>query len=359
MGLFDGIFNRNGSGQSTGELPDIFPLPIANGEFVKLDVIQTYTKILTDTLERTKGIKDEFQHLFWDNCLQSEVSDGLVTLLAKAMEAKSDLFLVYDKVTGVLRRAKPEEATQIKLDYETQASSKLGIYVSFAQYRRTDMIKLYSALEHCTVSALNKSMRLSSAVQYKINDLRASVSLADADKAEEQARKVAKSLSLGKDVYLDAKDVIEMLMPNLEATKASMDLMDAKRSYYLGLPLCYINGDSDASKLSDTGNSDAKAIDRGLKGYFFSIIKPVVEALFGIKVRFQTQDLSQLEPALDALKTFELVPDQVALTPEEQAQIVRGLLGLPELDKPIVPKPQPAPAAAPNTQVSNAVPVKK
>jgi len=329
MSFFENIFNWGANQTSSAELPDLWPLPLAQLEFIRIDVIQTYSKILTDTLERTVGVPDKLYPLFWDNCLLTESGDGLVTRLAKAMEAKRDLFLYYDEATQVVREATPEEKQLAEDAFKNGKTLKSKVVpVSFSKYIRTDMVKLYSALEHCTVRGLYKSSNLSTAVQYKINDLRASVSLVDQDKAKEQAKVIANSLKKGKDVYLDAKDEIALLEPALDAVKASMQLLNEKRCWYLNLPLCYIAGDSGSTSLADSGDSDAKAIDRGLKSYFFSIVKPVVEALFNVKVSFKTQDLSQIGPAQDLMKTFELTPDQTFLSDDEKTNLVRGLLGL-------------------------------
>jgi len=79
------------SGGSAGELPNLFPLSIKHSDFVELDVQNIYSKILTDVLERTEGIPAEVEQALWDNCLPGESSDGLVTLLSKAMTGKTDL----------------------------------------------------------------------------------------------------------------------------------------------------------------------------------------------------------------------------------------------------------------------------
>ena len=317
--FFGQIFSRpNGSAY----LPDIFPIPCGEDVFVQTDIDTVYAKILTDVIDRTEGIPEEAQKSLWDSCLQSEAPDGLVTLLAKAMSRKEELFLVYKE--GVLRKATTEETRHIKNQYKEKGKSELGVFISFTNYRRTDMVKLYSTLEYGVISSLYKNVNLAKAVQYKINDLRASVGLTDSAKATAQAQAVAEALSKGKDVMLDAKDSIEAHKPDLEATRSTIEFLDSKRCFYLGLPRSYVNGEA-AGGLGDSGIGDAKAIERGLKNYFVSIVQPVLSAVFGAKVTFRPSDLAQIDTALEAIKTFELVGDQY-LNAEAKKKVVNQLL---------------------------------
>ena len=70
---------------------------------------------------------------------------------------------------------------------------KSGICL-FKKYRRTEMLEIYSAFEYCVLAGLNKKLNISKATQIKVKDLRASVSLADAGVAIEQAKSIAKAL---------------------------------------------------------------------------------------------------------------------------------------------------------------------
>jgi hypothetical protein len=339
-----GWFSFLGGSSSSEELPELFPLSVAQKDFIQIDVTNLYAKILTDVVERTEGLSDENQALLWDNCLASEKSFGLISLLAQAMYDKAELFLVFDPATKVLRKATSEEENQIKADYKKQAESSAGVYISFKNYLRTDMIRLYSALEYCTVGALNKSMGVSKSVQLKINDLRATTALADKAEAKSQGVAIAKGLSTGKDVMLDAKDIVETAKPDLTATQASMEFLNEKRSFYLGLPCSYITGELN-SGLGDTGQADAKAIERGLRGYFVSIIKPVCKALFKSELKFKSEDFVMLTSALEALKTFSLT-DEELITTDNKRGIINKLFGFPPGTKGGPPAPEPAPPAA-------------
>lgn len=302
-------------------MPEIYGFDLICDEFVKTDIIHIYSKILTDVIERTNGLNSSDQMLLWDNCLKSESEKGLITTLAEAMFNKSDLYLVYD--SGIIRKATTQEQSQIKADYAKQATSKVGIYISFSKYRKTDMLVIYSQFEYLTLKSLNKTSNLASAIQFKINDLRGSTSLADQEAVKSQAKEIALNLKAGRDVGMDGKDSIVTATIDMEPTKASIEFLNQKRSFYLGLPASYILGEQTGG-MNATGEADTKAIERGLKNYYFSIIKPVIEALFSVKLNYKSQDFRQLTQGLEALKTFSIVDDSL-ISYEDKQDIINQL----------------------------------
>ena len=328
MGLFS--FGFGGTTAEDCEVAEIFPLKIGSDEFVSNDILSTYTEILTDTLERTHGLSEKHANLMWDNCVQNEATQGLISLLARAMYDKADLFLVYLPSVNVIRKATSEEETKIREDYKKSGESKAGVYVSFKTYRRTDMLKIYSSFEYCVIAALNKNLHLSKAVQIKINDLRSSVSLSDAEVAKSQAKSIATALGKGSDVYMDVKDLIEMLKPDTESIQKAIAFLDAKRAFWLGLPLAYITGEQTGG-IGSSGENDMRAVERGLKQYFVSIVRPVLKAVFGTETKFKSQDFRQIQSGLEVLKTFELVSDE-NISGESKQEIVARIFDL-DLDQ--------------------------
>lgn len=329
MSTLSSLFGWSSGGPAASELPNIFPLAVAELLFVETDTQSIYAKILTDVIERTNGLSEKHQPLLWDNCLKSEAGDGLITLIAKAMTAKADLFIVFDQATSVIRKATANEQAKIKADYEAQAKSATGIFISFKNYVKTDMVKLYAALEYCSVASLHKSMNLSKAVQIKIHELRSTTALADKADAKAQAQAMAEHLAKGKDIMLDAKDSIETSTPSLEPVKNSILFLNQKRAFYLGLPASYVTGELTGG-LGDTGEADKSAVERGLRPYYFSVIKPVIESLFGSTTTFKSKDVRSINSALESIKTFELVSEDL-ITMEEKRMIIAMQLDLPQV----------------------------
>ena len=318
MGLFDNLGFKNFSSVASNAVDEIFAFQVKQDEFVNTDIETIYSRILTDVLERTNGIPDELEPLLWDNCVKTNVQKGVITLISEAMVKRSDLFLVYNKTTKIVTVASQAQEEKIKRDYETQAGSSEGVYISFKNYKVTMMMKIYSALDYCSVASLWKSMNLSKAILLKIKNLRAGVSLTDKDAAVEQGRAIAKGIGEGKDAMLDADDSIETTKPDLTATEKAMEFVSRKQSLYLGLPSSYINGILKGG-LGDSGEADSRAIERGLKKYFYSVIKPVSETLFALKeVEFKSEDHTDWTSALDTLKTFELTSEQYISSDNKQ-----------------------------------------
>lgn len=357
-----GFFTWNFGSSNSEKLPPIFPMSVLQQDFVSIDCETIYKRILTDALERTDGLTEDQKVLLWDNCLGSENQDGLVSLLAKAMVDKKDLYIAYFATLKVIRKANSVEEALIKAGYKekgdpvTLPDGGVGVYVTFKNFRQSDMIRLYSALEYCGVNSFWKSMNLSKALQIKINELRSSTGLNDKADVQKQALEIAKALSEGLDIYIDAKDVLELLNPDLTATNSAMELIEKKRSFYLGLPASYLQGDS-SKGLNDSGKGDQKKVEQGLRGYYFSIIKPVIKGVFDKDTTFKSEDFDQIMASMEVMKTFAVTDDEL-VSQDNKRGILNKMLGLPEdakgdppakPDPSLVPQPgQPNPGAKPN-----------
>lgn len=331
------------------EIPDIFPIPIKQADFISIDVQNIYARILTDTFERTHGLKDEQTPLLFDNCLASEVQDGLITMLSKAMSDKQDLFIVYIESLKLIRKADSDEQTEIREGYKKKAEpvklkgGGVGLYVTFRNYRRSDMLKFYSGLEYCSVGGLWKQSNLSKAIQLKFKDMRASISASDSDAAKPQAEAIAKNLGAGRDVAMDGEDKIETTKPDVTATTSSLELITKKQAFYLAMPSSYFDG-VQSGGMGDSGKTDQKAIDRGLKNYFFAIAKPVADGLFGVKTEFKSEDTEGLSTALEVLKTMDTTSNEF-MSLENKTQVVNKAFGLAE--DAVGDEPEPAPVIPP------------
>lgn len=308
------------------ELEEIFPLKLSKSDFVETDILSTYLKILTDTVERTFGIPAKFEPLLWDNFLQSESNRGLVSLLAEAMSCKTDLFLVYSPSTNVLRKATQQEQDEIKKDYAARGESKKGVFISFKEYRRTEVLRIYSSFEHCVLSSLNKSLNTAKALQVKVSDLRSSVGAQDADVAKGQARSIARALGRGNDVFLDAKDMIETAKVDTEPSEKAISFLAMKKAFILGMPMSYLDGEQ-TSGIGSTGEADSRAVERGLKQYYVSIVRPVLKALWSIDTTFKSQDFRQVNTSMEVLKTLELVSEEL-VSIESKRELVARMLEL-------------------------------
>lgn len=316
----------------------VFPLSLACPSFIKTDIVTTYKKILTDTCERTSGIPKKLQKHLYDSCLQSDNSFGLITYLANAMYSKSELYLVFKN--DVLRVATADEKELIKKDYDTRSESSVGVYVSFRNFDASDMVKIYSTLEYCVLGSMHKSLNLSNAIQFKMNDMRQSTALNDASLIVEQATEIAKALGLGKDIIIDKNDEIATAMVDTAPSEKASTFLMSKKAFYLSMPLSYIDGIQTVG-MGSTGEQDMKAVERGLRQYFVSIIEPVVGAIFNLKsLKFDTQDFRQITSALEILKSLDLVSDENLMPLKLKQRIIARAfeIDLKELEDAIDPE---------------------
>lgn len=359
------LFGKDKGARSADGLNEIFPMLVSQKDFVRIDVQTLYSKILTDVIERTHGITEKVEPVLWDSCLKSENAQGLVSMLAEAMTDQKDLYLVYDKAIDLVKKASNEQQQQIKADYDKNNKSDVGVYVSFTKYEKALLVKLYSALSYCVAGALNKGMNLAMALQIAVNELRQGIGFTDSPIAIEQAKKIADALEQGIPVLIDKNDEIRNAIPDVTPVTNAMKWINERLSLYTGLPASYINGEQTGG-LGTTGENDTKAIERGLKSYYKSIIEPVFKALFDLKLSYKSQDFRQLTQALEALKTFDLISDEY-LGPVSKGKIIQSLLDLDDedikADKEAVEKlkkeieaqqknnPQPPPQQTPPQQV--------
>lgn len=316
-------------GRTCNQLKPIYSLGCDEKVFIRADLVHIFKKIFTDVIGRTDGIPEEVKPSLWDNCLLSEANKGLVSLLAYAIADKSELFLVYD--TGVVRKADDAEIKLIKADYEKKNSSEVGIYVSFKSWELIDLLRLYSAMEYCVLGSFNKVVNVSQAIQVKVKGLRGSVGLVDAQVAIEQGTGIANALRDGDDVLLDGEDELATTTPEIDPTSKSVAFLDAKRAWYLGTSISYINGQQ-ATGISSTGESDNRANEECFKHFFNSVIQPVLQSLYKITVKFKSIDFRQINSNLETLKTLELVSEEL-ISLDEKKEIIRHAFDLKEKAK--------------------------
>lgn len=326
---FPWLINRTNN-ESMG-LGKIFQFDFIESEFNHVDICTTYKKILTDTLDKVRGI-DNLTSMLFDSCVMNREQEGLISMLADAMARKAELFLVYEKNIDVLRKANSQEESQIRKDYEKKTSSTIGTYINFKNYSRTDLLKVFSSFEFYTLGNLHKLLKISEALGLKLEGMRRDIGESDSDLAAEQAREIVKAITSGQGFMIDAGDSIELPSPSVDSTKETINFINQKRAYILDMPTSYIDGEQ-TSGIGSTGEQDTRAVERGLKIYFNTILKPVIEEVFKIDVSFMTQDFRNLETVTSTLSTFSAVKGDKILSQETMIKIICSLLNIPFEDE--------------------------
>lgn len=279
-----------------------FPWELESKNFCNWFVLVLYRKILTDCFARSSNIPEDKKGLFWDSVVSTEASRGLISIVSEAMaDKKNGVYLVYKN--GTVREADtPEERKAIE-DDKTGAS---GICLNFANFYQSSVLKELGRLLFCLLKNANMGLHLSQSVLLKISNLRQSVADLNAEHAIKQARDIASALKEnGKGALLDAADAVELPPYDAEPMEKSLEVLFGLVSMVTGLPQSYVNGLIYAG-LSNSGEADELAVERGLAYYFHSVFCPVVKKLLHVTPVFKTSEwrkfseIANLLPVLDA-----------------------------------------------------------
>ena len=294
------FFNYGQGDTETIYLQKAFWLSVNEKEFVETELVGLYQKILMDCLVRSKGLIDS--NSYFDNCLSSESNKGIITLLAEAMYKQGDLYLV--EQSGIVRLADKDEQDKIKEDYAKSGKSSLGIACSFKHFRKTNILKIYYIMLYNVFDTTNSQMNISKALKVKIKGLRDLIGLSSKDSTLPQGKELVDALKQGKGILLDKEDDIEATLASLDSVNTGIELVSQRIASTVGMPISYINGELSAG-LSSSGEGDSDMVERGLKPYFSSIWKPVVDSLFASDVVFASDSWRALEPRLRNLPYIE------------------------------------------------------
>ena len=171
------------------------------------------------------------------------------------------------------------------------------------------------------IRATNTNVKISNSVLVKIAKLRELVAKEDAEDVIKQAKEINDAIKKGNSIIADKDDTMERLEINSQATKDALDVAFSLVSGLIKMPLSFVNGEL-TTGLTQTGDSDNLAIERGLKNYYYTILKPCTEKLFETKTRFSSDNTAKLKTLIGILPQLEL---STLLTDEEKRAIIEDL----------------------------------
>lgn len=317
-------------------LPVVWEMKLRASLYIEIQLRSIYARILSEVLARSHEIPDEFRPLLRDS-MEGMGQLGLIEQLVCAMANQSELILKYD--AGILYVPEYAEKYKILLDWKAGKKSPRTLVMSFQKYYKTTMLRQYLEHKYLLLCTQNKALNLSSALQIKISDLRSSVSLSDSDKAKDQAVQIAQSLLNGSPALLDAKDMLELLTPDMGPLKEVGHDLHSEISLILGLPISWVAGTQKVG-LGDSGDADSRSIERGLEPYFWESIYPSFVHLFDHKLKFKSEDYKNMAQALEAVKIFELI-GETFLSVDNKRLIVSKLFDIPLEELPDGPAEEP------------------
>lgn len=307
---FLNIFKYNTGGQIAVDCINPYAVSMDRTAFINFKTALIYAKILKRCYAKSTGLTDEQALNLWDSAELSLPKYGVINLIANAMMNKAELYLVYDN--GIARVATNEEQQTIKKDYDDKAHSSVGVLVNFQKYTMTDIIKLYMGLIFDVMQAANTNINLSKALQVKILDMRKTLSVSAVDDPREQAKNICEALKEGKSVATDAGDSIVttdlQTTPVVDSLKMIYGLLAAE----IGVSTSFVCGEL-TSGMAVTGEADVNANEDGIKDFFNSVFKPILDKLFGVQIKFKTDNFRRLKEfaqMIPYIESSEIVTDE-------------------------------------------------
>lgn len=306
------------------DLPAPYRLTVDEAAFLNFKVKWLYEKILKRCYALSSGLDDDKARALFDSVELGDATVGMIGLVARALTDKTELILVND--AGIVRVAEFDEAEEIKKDYAARGRSEKGVYLNFAKYTLTDILKCYMELIFEILKAERVNVGLAQALQVKINRMRETISTSNADDPMKQAKNIVDALKGGKSVAIDAGDVIQTTDLQAQAVKDALLMVYGMLASDLGVSLSFVCGEL-TSGLSVSGEANANFDESGIRDFFITVFKPIVEKLFGVSLRFKTDNWRKVREYAQILPYIE---SSALLTDEQKEQLAVELMGVGE-----------------------------
>lgn len=306
---FGGLFKKDNRGVYT-DLIAPFAVDMDVKDFVDFKVITLYAKILRRCYAKSIGLSDEQAANLWDSVDLGDAQHGIINKVSFAMAKKKELVLFKDG--GIVREAEPAEAELIKKDYEERGRSEKGVYLNFQKYSLTDILRLYMAFIFEIIRGAWVNVNLTKALQLKIADARKTIAASDAADPMQVASNVVSALKAGKSVFLDAGDEVKTTELQTQAIKDALSLVYGLLAGELGVSTSFICGEL-TSGMAVTGEADVNANEDGIKDFFNSVFKPIMDKLFGVSLKFKSDNwrrIKEFAQIIPFVETSEYIDDE-------------------------------------------------
>ena len=309
--MFDlgGLFKKDNRGVYT-DLIAPFCVEMDIKDFVDFKVITLYAKILRRCYAKSSGLSDEQAANLWDSVDLGDAQHGIINKVSFAMAKKKELILFKDG--GIVREAEQAEADQIKKDYEERGRSEKGVYLNFKKYAMTDVLRLYMAFVFEIIRGAWVNVNLTKALQLKIADARKTIAASDAADPMQVASNVVSALKDGKSVFLDAGDEVKTTDLQTQAIKDALSLVYGLLAGELGVSTSFICGEL-TSGMAVTGEADVNANEDGIKDFFNSVFKPIMDKLFGVSLKFKSDNwrrIKEFAQIIPFVETSEYIDEE-------------------------------------------------
>lgn len=303
-----------------------FKLRMRETNFVQTETKELFKNLLIECYNKSTGLSEKQSLAMWDNFdrFNDKTTAGFVGMIAEAMTNKTTAYIVYDKATGVIRKATSEEQSQIRSDYQTKTKSDIGIMANFTRYDKADVIKLYYALLYNVVDGLNTSINVTKAVKYMASLLREKTNKDSSEDIIKQAKAIVENLKNGNPVLIDSEDKLESGTVDVKPVESAVDFICGRIAGELRVSLSYVNGKM-TSGISSTGEADEQANERGIEIIFNSIYKPLIDSIFNVNVQFQSDNYHRLSAYS---KILPIIESSDIIDEEQKAEFIKEMFNI-------------------------------
>lgn len=309
-------------------MPRPFVMQMLFERFLFVKGKNIFYNILLECFNRSSGFDEKQAQSMFDNfnSAYSQGTCGVLTLLSEAMIRRTTVYLHYDEVTGVARRATGEEQARILADYQRQARSDEGVLCNFNRFDKADLVKMYLGLLYGALEAMNTQTGLARALKFKAKDLRVTQSNISNEKFVNQAKAIVEGLKEGKSILIDKEDEVDLTKIDSAPIKEAVSFYSQLMAGELGVSSSFITGVV-ASGMNSTGEAEIEKNEAGIKLFFNSIFKPACDALFDIDLKFKTDNYRRVA---ELSKSLPYMESSEAVTPEDLADYVNYMFGRSE-----------------------------
>lgn len=323
------MFGFNGKEKTSIEKEDLklaFDLNVNERDFVNYMVADLYQNILTMTFDKIifpgkESFKDNIISSFYDNYSVENIQKGIIKNLSIAMERTEPVFFVNASISEkevIVRTGTSEELEKYE---EAKGNVKKQIKMDFSKFHQAKLLKIFYQMIYWIIRATNTNVKISNSVLVKIAKLRELVAKEDADDVIIQAKEINNALKQGNSIIADKDDSLDRLEINSQSSKDALNEVFNLISGLIKMPISFLNGEL-TTGLTQTGDSDNLAIERGLKNYYYMILKPIIEKLFEVRCAFSSDNTAKLKTLISMLPQLEL---STLLTDEEKRAIIDNL----------------------------------
>ena len=268
-------------------------MTIASAAFIEAKGQSIYRRIFTGCLNRTKGLPPDDYRACLDNPSEdSNNVNGLISLMADAMQSKKNLEIVYKE--GIIRKALN---TDDKKDI---------IKFNFAPFFKTvDLVNFWLAFLYEIIKASYTGIKMSQAIIIKYAKMRESIARKESSYLQQMGTAIKNAIIGGAGAAIDAEDQIMTVAFNFEPTKASMAAYFTLIANELMLPSSEITGEF-TSGIGTTGEVDVEALDEAYRKWWSTPFLPIIMEVFKNKdIKFKTNNWRKLQGNSDTLIAIE------------------------------------------------------